>query len=69
MTIDSYAEAISLEHIERQLARCAAQDADHPPDMDCARAAVRQSVCPCVLCEEAVCNTLATMVHERLGRN
>lgn len=68
MAIDSYAEAISLQQIEMQLARCAEQDAHHPPDMDCARAAVRQSVCPCVLCEDAVVNTLATMVHEHFVR-
>ena len=61
--VESYAEAISLERIEKQLARCAEHDADHPPDMACARAAVRQSVCPCILGEDAVCNTLASLVH------
>lgn len=71
--VEGYAEAISLERIEKQLARCAdrcaAQDAAYPPDVDCARAAVRQSVCPCVLGEDAVCNTLTTMVYRHFTEN
>lgn len=63
---DSYAEAIDLERMERQLARCSAQDASHPPDACCARRTALESVCPCLLCEDAICNALTTAVYEAL---
>ncbi len=60
---DCYSEAINLERIERQLARCAAIDAA-PPLEKCARKTVMQSVCPCMAAEDAICNTLTQAVYE-----
>ncbi|HLU60730.1 MAG TPA: hypothetical protein VKZ99_00075 [Gammaproteobacteria bacterium] len=63
---EGYAQAINLERLERQLARCAELDT-HPPER-CARKTVMQSVCPCIAAEEAICNVLTSTVHEACHR-
>lgn len=70
MAFDTYAEAIPLDVIDRQIERCAAIDAAYPKDVDrCARQTVDRAVCPCMRCEDAICNTLTDLVaEEMLGR-
>lgn len=63
---EGYAQAINLERLERQLARCAELDS-HPLER-CARKTVMQSVCPCIAAEEAICNVLTSTVHEACHR-
>ncbi|HEX7046804.1 MAG TPA: hypothetical protein VF275_04420 [Gammaproteobacteria bacterium] len=66
MAIEGYAEAIHLERIEKQLARCAAHDDAYPPDVECARKAALDSVCPCMLCEDTICNVLTDTIYEHM---
>lgn len=68
MAMDSYAEAIRLDQIERQLERCAAIDDAFPPDnTDCARRTVRNCCCPCIATEESISNTLANGLLEAIA--
>ena len=62
---DSYSEAINLEQMERQLARCAALDVDHPNEA-CARKTVMKSICPCMMCEDSICNALTANICAEL---
>lgn len=63
---EGYAQAIDIEQMERQLARCSAHDDEHPPTESDARRVALSSVCPCVLSEESICNALTTAVCEEL---
>ncbi|HET9679808.1 MAG TPA: hypothetical protein VFP95_04515 [Gammaproteobacteria bacterium] len=63
---EGYAAAINLDSIERQLARCAALDADHPPLEQCARTTTMQNICPCMFCEDNICNALTSYVYSEM---
>lgn len=63
---EMYAEAIDLARMERQLRRCAAIDAEHPPLDRCARKTAMDCVCPCVKGETDICNALAEAVVEEM---
>ena len=67
MKQDGYSGTIDLGGLERRLARCAAMDKDFPGDLDwCARATVRDCVCPCMATEESICNALSSAVSESM---
>lgn len=60
--IEGYAQAIDLNRMERQLERCSALDVAHPPAERCARKTVMRSICPCMMCEDTICNALSAAV-------
>ena len=69
MKYDDYSGAIDHRALQRRLERCEAQDAaDAFQSGSCARATVRDCVCPCVASEETICNALTSSVAEAMLR-
>lgn len=65
MSTDGYAGAIDLVRLQWRLERCSGTDAE-PASGECAMAIARDCVCPCIACEETVCNALSGTVTEAL---